>query len=424
MSVGLIACHVGADRYTTRIDAQSTKAFYEAVDSVARLDSSLKRISLATDETMQTSILMQIYSDAQAAETALSVLPVELDSLGSLAHHINLIGDYAYAVSGVTGKGETLPEEICKQLSSFAEIASDLTEQLIILRQAVMDQAVSPEHYDMLTDSLQNLERDADVQENILKNELCSLTRGLKNPEPVYYDGKFCDHTNDVPAMLKGQREISTNEARSIAAEFLSVDEDALAAVGKIQGDIECWRFETVDEGFQTMTDVSVSGGYIVRFLSDRDNSRGLPADAAESVLRGCGCDRIALSNTDDNSVFQTKSCIPMQNDVFLYPDQVAIQVSDNSLISMDLTSFIKNHHIRDLSVFDQDNAYQQALPQGFTVQQERNAVISSPGGGECFCKCVSGVSSDNLHAVIIIDLQTGKQVQLLLDGETLEDNQ
>ena len=102
----IAACHVGAGGYTTRLDAQTTRAFGEAFSAVSRLQRSLDSCAFATDSAMQSALCTQLYADAESAETALSALPVELDALENLSHQISVAGDYAYLLSRTAAEGE------------------------------------------------------------------------------------------------------------------------------------------------------------------------------------------------------------------------------------------------------------------------------------------------------------------------------
>ena len=146
LGVALAACHVGAGGYTTRIDAQSTRAFGEALSAVERLDRSLQKCAFASGSAMESTVCAQIYSDAQSAQTALSTLPVELDALEAISRHISTVGDYAFALSRAAAEGQSFSSEELERLSDFEKTTDTLYEQLSQLRQDYQDGAVISEY--------------------------------------------------------------------------------------------------------------------------------------------------------------------------------------------------------------------------------------------------------------------------------------
>lgn len=414
----LISCNIGAGNYTARIDAYSTRAFGETMDAVTRLEESLYKIPLAKELSIQTAILSDIYSAAQSTETALSMLPVELDALESVSHHINLIGDYAYTALGYTAAGTTIPDEAKKQMALFAETINDLTVQLNTLQQAMIDRAVIPEHFELLTDALHNVEKQSNSIENTLDNEFHEIAKRTPIPEALVYDGKFCSHSKNDAQINLQNKAVSQKDARLIAAEFLSVNPDQLIFDETVEGDIQCWRFKPESESSNTFLDISINGGKIVRFVSDGQGQAEIQHKAPEEILHQFGIEDVQLVKSTSVDSVETRMYAPVQDGVILLPDRIVIQTNRQAVILMDFTEYLMHHHKRELSAFQSEADLSSAVPNHFRIRDSKDVVICSSGGQERLCKKISGVTESGLNAVIFINQLTGKQEQIWLQTE------
>ena len=75
----------------------SARAFEEAVSAVEGMSGALRKLAYVTDESLGKSLCAQACADAQAAETALSILPFDNWELEKLESWLGRAGDYAEA---------------------------------------------------------------------------------------------------------------------------------------------------------------------------------------------------------------------------------------------------------------------------------------------------------------------------------------
>ena len=214
LAAAVVACHVGAGGYTTRLDAQTTRAFGEASSAVSRLQRSLDACAFAVDAPMQSALCTQLYADAEAAEAALSALPVEMDALENISRQIAVAGDYAYLLSRTAAQGTVVSSDNLSVLTGFSETAQQLSKQLDEIRLSFSQGELVTESRARLMDSLSNLEAEAESTEKTLNDSFHELAASFPETEPLVYDGKFSDHTHDEPRMLIGKAIIPPEEER------------------------------------------------------------------------------------------------------------------------------------------------------------------------------------------------------------------
>ena len=411
-NAALLACHLGADGYRTRLDVHANRAFSEAFSALETLDESLQKLPFAGDAAMENEVCTEIYGDARRVETALSVLPVELDALEQISRHISTVGDYAGVLARAAAEGERIPEESKATFTDLSDITAKLHDDLGRLRQGLNDGAVVPEHYDRLTDALDDLEHETESAADTLDAELHTLAADFKAVPALTYDGVYSDHSGDRPLALEGKDEVSQEQARRSAAAFLGCDPTSLEPLDKAEGTIPCWRFQLAQNG-ETTVAVTVRGGEVLRVLASEQSNASQDTDAAVRFLSEHGCPDMQPLSDESNRY------VPLQEDVFLLPDGVSLLLSkDGSVLCFDAEDFLMHHIQRDLSVFQSNPVLTAALPSGVTVTDTKNILLLSPGGQERPCAEFTCTAADGTICVLDYNLETGRQERITLSSE------
>lgn len=174
LAVGLIACRTDANRRQTAMDANYRHAYGEVLNAVQELDSSLQKSLYVTTAAMECTVCTDIYSNAQTAEMALGVLPVNSHALERIARNIALAGDYARTLSRNAAEGRTFTSEELEHLRAFSDATKQLSTQLAALGQSLYDGAVTTTAHVRSTEALENLGSEADLSDT-LEAELAAL---------------------------------------------------------------------------------------------------------------------------------------------------------------------------------------------------------------------------------------------------------
>ena len=217
LAVGLIACRTDANRRQTAMDANYRHAYGEVLNAVQELDSSLQKSLYATTAAMECTVCTDIYSNAQTAEMALGVLPVNSHALERIARNIALAGDYARTLSRNAAEGRTFTSEELEHLRAFSDATKQLSTQLAALGQSLYDGAVTTTAHVRSTESLENLGSEADLSDT-LEAELAALADSFEElPLPIA-DGSYQVRTAADYAMLAGRDEVTEERAQAAAA--------------------------------------------------------------------------------------------------------------------------------------------------------------------------------------------------------------
>ena len=208
LAIGLIACRTDANRRQTAMDANYRHAYGEVLNAVQELDGSLQKSLYATTAAMECTVCTDIYSNAQTAEMALGVLPVNSHSLERIARNIALAGDYARTLSRNAAEGRTFTSEELEHLRAFSDATTQLSTQLAALGQSLYDGAVTTTAHVRSTESLENLGLETDLSDT-LEEELAALADSFEElPLPIA-DGSYQVRTAADYAMLAGRDEVT-----------------------------------------------------------------------------------------------------------------------------------------------------------------------------------------------------------------------
>lgn len=426
LAVALVACRAGAVSYETRLDANYRHAFSEVLTAVQELDTSLKKSAYAATPAMECAVCTEIYSDAQTAEMAIGVLPVQTQSLEKIARHIAVVGDYAYALSRAAAEGNHFSEEALSNLKAFSLTTSALYEQLGTLQQAIADGAVSTETHRRLTDALDNLQEESASAVDTIGAEMEALGESFPEVPALVYDGMYADRASAEMRMLSGKAEVSEEEARAAAAEFLQCPAEQLRPSGRSEGRTPCWNFDLPDGDTVISISVTVQGGEVLYFYSSCPSGEAALTHeqalaAAEDFLTRNGYENMQPCSYEASGNAETFVFAYQQGDVLCYPDLVRVKVclESGSVLAFEAVDYLTYHTQRDLpSPLPDSASARNAVPASLQIQREQAVLIPSAGKFERFCYEYLCTDADGGQCLIYVNAETGEQERILLVQE------
>ena len=367
LAVGLIACRTDANRRQTAMDANYRHAYGEVLNAVQELDSSLQKSLYATTAAMECTVCTDIYSNAQTAEMALGVLPVNSHALERIARNIALAGDYARTLSRNAAEGRTFTSEELEHLRAFSDATKQLSTQLAALGQSLYDGAVTTTAHVRSTESLENLGSEADLSDT-LEAELAALADSFEElPLPIA-DGSYIDDGDDTSYIA-----------------------------------------------------VTVSGGEVLRYYSSCAGgepalSTDEAAEAAAAFLRARGYDGLRLIDTEDAGQSLICTFCYVQDGVLCTADQLRVRVrlDNGTACGFSSASYLDTHRARTLPADTIGaEAGQAAVPGALQVVDTRTAFLRLYGARETLCYEYLCETDDGQRCVIAVNARTGQQERI-----------
>ena len=395
LAIGLIACRTDANRRQTAMDANYRHAYGEVLNAVQELDSSLQKSLYATTAAMECTVCTDIYSNAQTAEMALGVLPVNSHALERIARNIALAGDYARTLSRNAAEGRTFTSEELEHLRAFSDATKQLSTQLAALGQSLYDGAVTTTAHVRSTESLENLGSEADLSDT-LEAELAALADSFEElPLPIA-DGSYQVRTAADYAMLAGRDKVT-------------------------EGAVPCWNFDIDDGDDTSYIAVTVSGGEVLRYYSSCAGgepalSTDEAAEAAAAFLRARGYDGMRLIDTEDAGQSLICTFCYVQDGVLCTADQLRVRVrlDDGTVCGFSSASYLDTHRARTLPADTIGaEAGQAAVPGALQVVDTRTAFLRLYGARETLCYEYLCETDDGQRCVIAVNARTGQQERI-----------
>ena len=157
--------------------------------------------------------------------SALAAMPYTTTELEKLSGYINGAGDWALYLSREGAEGRLPDEETMEQLREISSAVSDLAAQASELGTQFTEGALKLDSYGAGAE---------DAEENTIGGELRRIDSELDEFPELEYDGKYSASALSVTAKsLEGAESVTEEEAKSVAADFLGVDESELESVGR-----------------------------------------------------------------------------------------------------------------------------------------------------------------------------------------------
>ncbi len=404
-----------ARKYEQIINDAYGYAFAELVADVSKLDYALWKSRYATTGPLLTSLCTEVYSESSASMAALSRLPVSELNLENTAKFISRTGDYAFSLSKKLARGESISEEERKALLRMSESASDINRMLHGILEKIATNSI-----DIADVKLNGYTAFDGENEDILK-----LEREFSEYPVLIYDGPFSDHIGKKEAdFTKNMPEISEDEGRERVAEVFMCDEETLSFDGmRSEGENEIYSFHRDFEGYSVYADVTKRGGKILRIISSREAQAAQytekeAIDKAKDFLNTHGFENMKETYHMRYGSALTINFAAYENNTVMYPDliKVTVALDDMSIINLDASGYIMNHHTREIADISEGEKHAEKLiSEDLKVLAYSMAVIPTDSEGEVLAHEFKCENADGMHCIVYINAKSYDEEKILI---------
>lgn len=395
------------------------RAMGDLRSEMTQLDYSLTKGQYATSPALLSTLASEIFSKSASATAALSQLPYSNGSLNKTAKFITQVGDYAYALGRDAAQGKMPDEVTAKNLAALSKNADRLSADLNQL------------YGEMLSGEL-NFQLVRHAENELQKEEKSDVTgdfettlEGIEEEFPEYptliYDGPFSEHLADrKPVMLDGQKEISREEAQSIAAKFLGVSVEQVTCDNTVSGgNIPAYSVRCGDIGIN----ITKQGGAVQFLISEREVGAAAISDAEAIKKARAFLEEHGYKNMRESYYTRYANTIMInfaatQGDTLLYPDliKITIALDNGSVMNLETTGYLMNHKVRalpkDARTKDEILA---KVPKTLSVQSIGKALIPTEGEHEVLTYEVACKAQNGRHIMLYYDVKSGEEVRILV---------
>lgn len=409
-----------ARAYRQSLEDTYNRAFFELTDYVDDIDTLLAKGMLATSAGEMATISQELSVQASAAKSCLAQLPTANIQLDKTEKFLSQVGDYTYTLSQSLIDKKSITEDEYESLNSLSSYASTLNQSLVELS----DKVYSGE-YRFGNSGDVSLEKVVYAETS---DALSAIEKEFGEYPSLIYDGPFSEHIENMePKLLKGERELSRNEAANLAAKFFDIKSDSVVYVGETQNSLmNSYMFRCNADNDETMVSITKKGGHVVYFLKNRNvRSEKLSVedaiDKARTFLKQKGYDSMQNSYYEKMNGVATVNFAYKQNEVICYSDLIKVKVAldDGEIVGMEANGYVMNHEKRDIRTphLTKQEA-RNKISSRLSIDSVNIALIPKDSKREVLCYEFKGTSGGR-NFLVYINAENGREeeIQILIES-------
>ncbi|MBR2056270.1 MAG: germination protein YpeB [Clostridia bacterium] len=389
-------------KYQNQMESVYAKAYYNLLDGVNDVDTTMAKLSVAKSEEKQEALLYEIWCASTLIEEYLATFENQDEGVRTAVKFVNQLGDYSLYLAGKLSRGESLDDNDRETLRKMRPMA------------------------DALKESLKKVGTDLDggklfLEEDGVLESFASAFSTFSEPDFNYpemiYDGPFSDALETrVAKGLEGQKEITAEEGATIITKLFDGATD-INHIGRFEGHIPTENYSFTYAGHPAYVQLSVRGGKVVNFTltsttEDGDTAVSEAGQIAIDFAQKLGFQNMQVVWSATAHGHTYVNLAPVVEGIILYPDLVKVKIDGDKVVGFDSAHHAYNHRDRHLPkpAIGEDEARKNLSVT--PVRSGRLALI--PDGGEKETLCYEYECEAEGTYFIYIDALTGAETEIL----------
>lgn len=402
------------------LENQYNRAFFELVDYVDDIDTSLYKSMLTNSPAQMATVSSDIFRKSASAKACLGQLPISDIEMDNTSKFLSQVGDYTYVLSQNMIKDKTITAEDYQNLESLKNYATNLTQSLVDMQNSIYSGEVS-----FISGSGKNrFTKTVEAAGADIMANMENVEKDFQSYPSLIYDGPFSEHIEtSKPVMLENTPEITQDAALQKAKDFLGNRGNNLTFESDTQNSaIDAYTFSSDTDGRQISISLTKKGGYVIYFLDNRNvegdniNFETAIASAAD-FLQSKGFASMKNSYYDKSNGVATINFAYVENGITCYSDLVKVRVAlDNGeILGMECKGYIMSHKQRNTAPakLTKDEAKKRINPR-LAIESETMSIIPKDSMREVLCYEFQGKWQDRKF-IIYINADTGEEEKILM---------
>ncbi|MCL1823556.1 MAG: germination protein YpeB [Oscillospiraceae bacterium] len=389
----------------------------ELSHNLENIKNTLQKGMYSSSPSMMSELSARLHTEAAAAKTGISQLPVAELDLSATYKFLSQVGNYAKALSKRVADGEELTPDDRKNIESLYAFSITAAENMWRVEKQLQD--------GLLT--FEKAEKIAHETERAGAEQPPRITDGFKEMDDAFdeypmliYDGPFSDHIMQKDPLMTQNKKI-IDEQEALQSAIAATGNAALTFTGTETGRMDSYIFGHKN----TTAAITKAGGFLSYMLSYRtvEAERITAAQATAAGRRYL--EKLGFSQiTETYHEIRDGVCIinfaGVQNGVTLYTDLIktGVAMDTGEVISFDARGYLTNHHPngRDFGkpALSADEAEAKLSP-FLTAENVKLCLIPSDGMSERFCYEFKCRADSGEQLLVYINANTGAEEQILL---------
>lgn len=394
-------------------------AFYELVDYVQNVEAYLAKSLVSTTSERGAETLTHLWREANLAQSCLSKLPVESQELENTEKFLNQVSEYSYTMANKCIDGQDLSDEDMDKIQELYNYANDLSNTL----------------NEMITELNNGIIKWEDLKKNAEGSDISEVSnfnmveQNFHEYSGLIYDGAFSEHITSEEKKGVTGNDISEEEAKTIAEEFIGKDKiKETKNNGYVEnGNIPVYRFEvTTNENKKIGISISKKGGHLVYMNYDRETN-GENITEQDAIQKGKEYLQFKkYENMQETYYMKNDGYIVInyaykQGNIVAYPDLIKLKIAldDGEIVGVDATGYLNCHFEREIpsNLISIDEARKNISTKA-ELSSEKLAIIPTEFNTEVLCYEFKGKINE-VEFIEYINAQTGKEEDTLIVTNT-----
>ncbi len=432
LAAGLIAAIIwgcvvsrSASALETANENQYNRAFHELVGYVDDIDTLLSKAQLTKSPAQMAKLSSDIFRQAAEAKSCLGQLPTSEVQLDNTSKFLSQVGDYTYVLSQSMINGEEISQEEYDNLASMNEYASNLKSKLSDIDTQIYNG-------DIRISDVNRRKRGnvADAAGGDILADLENVEKSFEEYPSLIYDGPFSEHIeNQKPVMIENEKEISQEEALSIAEKFLGDKGSGLTFEGLSENTaIQSYSFTGENGDEQISISITKKGGQILYYLNSRDaGEASLDIDTAiqraAQFLQKNGFYSMANSYYEKSGSIATINFSYMQDNINCYSDLIKVRVAldTGDIVGMETKGYLMNHRERgNTEAKLTAEEAKSRISTGLDVSSTGLVIIPKDSMREVLCYEFKGAFNGK-NFIVYVNAENGREEEIFLLVESEE---
>lgn len=405
--------------YANVVQNDNNKAFYEVVDRIQNSKIYLAKSMISKEARHGAKTLMEVWRETDLATCYLSMVPIESQEIENTEKFLNQVSEYSYTMANKCIDGQDLSDEDMDKIQELYNYANDLSNTL----------------NEMITELNNGIIKWEDLKKNAEGSDISEVSnfnmveQNFHEYSGLIYDGAFSEHiTSEEKKGLIGN-DISEDEAKIIAEEFIGKDKiKETKNNGYVEnGNIPVYRFEvTTNENKKIGISISKKGGHLVYMNYDREtNGENITEQDAiqkgKEYLQAKKYENMQETYYMKNDGYIVINYAYKQGNIVAYPDLIKLKIAlDNvEIVGVDAKGYLNCHFEREIpsNLISIDEARKNISTKA-ELSSEKLAIIPTEFNTEVLCYEFKGKINE-VEFIEYINAQTGKEEDTLIVTNT-----
>lgn len=404
---------VRAQKYEREALVTKQMALLSLEECLNNISTNLEKTVYVSTPAMLSQLSTDLWREASAAKTSLSILPAEDISLNNTYKFLSQIGEFVMSLQRKSDTGQKITNNEREQLKELYNYCTSLNEQV---SQMCFDLQNGSFSFDDYNSTLPQENTDA----NTLSKSLDDAEQAMTDLPSLIYDGPFSDHIDQgEPRFLEGLEEISENRAKEIALKICEAEAESLEYAYDENGDIPCYVFQS-ENCTVAITKIGgkplymINSGFAGEIQLDYDEA----VKNAKKFLSQIGYENMRESYYFTDDGICTVNFAAAEDDVILYPDliKVSVNLENGEIMSFDATGYIYNHQDRGSLETKLNRAQAEATLNGYLeIIDTQLCIIPTDWQTEQYCYEIHCKTDEGQELLVYVDCETGEEDNILI---------